>query len=222
MIEKIFLPTLLLLLVSGCGAGETIQNVVDDAKDFISNDTQIANDGKEGNLTQKIQALLDVHNAARNELKAGISDLKWSDTIARDAQTYADKLAASGRFEHDPNNNPVDVSKRYENGIYGENLYASSISTSLAEAAQAWVDEKQYYTYGKIVDTSVEVDNTCVDGIDKYGNKILCGHYTQVIWKDTSLVGCAKSQYKAGTFKDGEVVVCKYQTPGNYIGQTPY
>ncbi len=215
--RKIFFSLLALAFLAGCGAGETIQGVVDDAKEFISNDAQIANDGNDGNITQQIQALLDVHNTARSELNAGINDLKWSDSIAKDAQTYADKLAASGRFEHDTNNNPSDINKRYENGIYGENLYASSRATSFSEAAQAWVDEKQYYTYGK-----VEVDTTCVDGIDKHGNKILCGHYTQIIWKETTLVGCAKSRYSKGSFKGGEVVVCKYQTPGNYIGQTPY
>ncbi len=220
--NKIFFSTVALLFFVGCGAGEKIQDVVDDAKDFISNDTEVASDGRDGNVTQNIQELLNVHNKARSELNAGINDLKWSDSLAHDAQTYADSLAKSGRFEHDPNNNPNDISKRYSNGIYGENLYASSRSTSLREAAQAWVDEKQYYTYGKVVDSSVEVDNTCVDAVDKYGNKILCGHYTQIIWKDTTIVGCAKSPYSTGSFAGGEVVVCKYQTPGNYIGQTPY
>ncbi len=72
------------------------------------------------------------------------------------------------------------------------------------------MDEKQFYTYGNVGDES-----TCVTGEQ-------CGHYTQVIWEDTTEVGCAASQYKTGQYKDWYIVVCKYQTPGNYLNEKPY
>ncbi len=211
--RKILFSLLVLAFLAGCGAGETIQDVVDDAKDFISNDAGIASDGNEGNITQTIQALLDVHNSARSGLNKSISDLKWSPTIAKDAQLYADKMASEGIWGHDTVKNQNDG---YGHGNYGENLYTSSQITSLKEASIAWVEEENFYSYGLIGDS-----NTCDVGKQ-------CGHYTQVIWKDTTLVGCAMSQYKVDTFIDGNnangwnIVVCKYQKPGNYIGQTPY
>jgi len=84
------------------------------------------------------------------------------------------------------------------------------------QASKSWIDEKAYYTYGKVGDA-----NTCESGQ-------ICGHYTQIIWKNTTFVGCAKSKYKVdmfiagANFKGGDIIVCKYQTPGNIVTQTPY
>jgi len=159
-------------------------------------------------ITQIQQALLNVHNKARADV--GISDtLTWSDSVAIDAQSYADTLAQSGAWEHDPKNY-----SGYTNGPYGENLYTSYNSTghipTLAEATESWIDEKNFYHYGVIGDTA-----TCDAGK-------ICGHYTQVIWKNTTEVGCAISRYQRGFYKDWYLIVCKYKTPGNFRGQTPY
>ncbi len=151
-----------------------------------------------------IQDLLDVHNDARADV--GVENkLTWSDTITIDAQSYVDEIAQSGVWEHDPKNHGG-----YANGIYGENLYASTAKPTFEIATQAWVAEKEFYHYGAVGD-----ENNCDIGE-------ICGHYTQVIWKDTTKVGCAMSQYQTGEFKDWYIVVCKYQTPGNYLGETPY
>jgi hypothetical protein len=48
----------------------------------------------------------------------------------------------------------------------------------------------------------------------------VCGHYTQIIWEDTTKVGCGFA--KSTTDYGGEWVVCRYEAPGNYIGQKPY
>ncbi len=214
--KNILLSVLLVTFFAGCDAGEKIQDVVDDTKDFNNNDKKMVTDGIEGDLTQDIKESLLRHNEARLEL--GIdTNLTWSDTISRDAQLYADEMAQSGYWGHDKKNQ-IDG---YAHGNYGENLYTSSNAASIEIATQAWIDEKEYYTYGKVVSSSA-VDDTCVDGVDIHGNAILCGHYTQIIWKDTTLVGCAMSRYEVGDYKGWDIVVCKYQTPGNVIGETPY
>ena len=168
---------------------------------------------KSGNFTAQInivvlenvkQDLLDAHNEAREDVGVK-SKLTWSDKITIDAQKYADEMAQSGVWEHDAKNHGG-----YTNGDYGENLYASTDKPTFAEATKAWVDEKAFYHYGVIGN-----DNTCDAGK-------MCGHYTQVIWEDTTEVGCAASQYKTGEYKDWYIVVCKYQTPGNYLNETPY
>lgn len=65
---------------------------------------------------------------------------------------------------------------------------------------QAWADEVVDYNYKK---------NTCAK--DK-----LCGHYTQIVWRDTREVGCAKKNYTDGRWK-GVIWVCRYSPPGNYV-----
>lgn len=119
-------------------------------------------------LTDEMQTLLDVHNDAREEVGV-YNKLAWSEAIAVDAQNYADTMANSGAWEHDPKNHGG-----YVNGSYGENLYTSTAKPTYAIATQAWVDEKQFYIYGNAGDES-----TCVSDEQ-------CGHYTQVIWENTS------------------------------------
>jgi pathogenesis-related protein 1 len=45
----------------------------------------------------------------------------------------------------------------------------------------------------------------------------MCGHYTQLVWRDTKEVGCAVA--RGG---NREVWVCDYSPPGNYGGKRPY
>jgi pathogenesis-related protein 1 len=195
------------LFLAGCGSND-IKAFVEDSKDFVAHGADSIVDVKEDiNMTDEIRTILEMHNKTRAEV--GVTkELVWSDLIAKDAQSYADTLAASGAFEHDPKNHAG-----YENGQYGENLYASTATlnkSEIAKGVQAWIDEKAFYHYGRVGD-----ETTCDTGEQ-------CGHYTQIIWENSSKVGCATSVYKVGSFKDGYILVCKYQTPGNYIGETPY
>ncbi|MEP2023182.1 CAP domain-containing protein, partial [Reichenbachiella sp.] len=65
----------------------------------------------------------------------------------------------------------------------------------------SWGAEKQNYDYKK---------NKCETGK-------ICGHYTQIVWKNTTEIGCAK------TLCDGSVIwICNYNPPGNFVGQKPY
>jgi pathogenesis-related protein 1 len=159
-------------------------------------------------ITKEQKAVLKTHNDARAAV--GISHkLTWSDTIASDAQSYANTLAQNGAWEHDTKNDGG-----YANGPYGENLYVAYSSSgekpSWEKAARSWINEKAFYHYGSIGDSA-----TCDTGK-------VCGHYTQVVWKDTTQVGCATALYKTGFYKDWYLIVCKYKTPGNVRGQTPY
>lgn len=211
IVKKITLLAIVAILTAGCSSSE-IKDFVQDTKDFVNNDNGVVNDagtvtpGSEENLTitDEIQDALDQHNDARAAVGVPV-ELGWSNQLAVDAKSYADTLANSGVWEHDPKNHAG-----YTNGPYGENLYTSTAKPTLATAVKAWVDEKVYYHYGPVGDST-----TCDAGQQ-------CGHYTQVIWENTTQVGCAMSKYKTGNFKDWYVVVCKYKTPGNYIGETPY
>jgi pathogenesis-related protein 1 len=210
MIDKISAAALCIALLSACSTDD-IKKSVDDFKDEYTNDEAVVDEtthasGVDRNISVSGQkkALVDAHNEARAQV--GITEkLVWSEKLAQDAQSYANTLSASGNWEHDPKNH-----QGYSHGPYGENLYVSSSKSTLLDASDAWVNERRYYHFGKIGESS-----TCDSGA-------ICGHYTQIIWKKTKEVGCASSVYQKGQYKDWYLTVCKYKVPGNFIGQTPY
>ena len=67
------------------------------------------------------------------------------------------------------------------------------------QVVQAWYDEHQFYDYQK----------------SQFSPEV--GHFTQLVWKSTTRVGCA--QVFAKTAKGGVYTVCNYMKPGNEIGQ---
>ncbi|KAJ6759314.1 hypothetical protein OIU74_025899 [Salix koriyanagi] len=46
-----------------------------------------------------------------------------------------------------------------------------------------------------------------------------CGHYTQIVWRETKRIGCARVDCFGGR---GVFMTCNYDPPGNYIGEKPY
>ncbi len=132
---------------------------------------------------------VQAHNNVRDTV--GVAHLSWSDELAASSLVWADALVADNcAFEHDLDN------------PYGENLYWSSWDATPTEVTDGWSSEVAFYDYG---------DNSCEPGQ-------MCGHYTQVVWDDTTHVGCAKS-----ACTDGSVVqVCRYDPPGNWVGEKPY
>ncbi len=229
-INLVFLSGMSLLLWLGCSSedikkavnqtGEHVQHTVDKYK---GNKPHVIEDRENSPIpNDDIREMIDLHNQAREEVGIDKSrELFWSDKIVQDAQKYADILAQSGTLEHDPKNHKAQNEGGYENGPYGENLYAYWSSNnhipSYVDAAKSWIDEKEDYHYSKI-DRAGSDCNT--------GKK--CGHYTQIVWRDTTRIGCARSRYKETQISDdglemtGYVIVCKYKIPGNIIGEYPY
>jgi pathogenesis-related protein 1 len=143
---------------------------------------------------QEVEALLQAHNKARAEV--GVSPLRWSKELAIYAQAWAAHLAsAECRLEHRPRSGTWKQ-------VYGENLFMGTAGYyDVADAVKAWEGEKTYYSGEPL----------------NYSNWKDSGHYTQVVWKDTTHVGCAKAECKGNM-----LVVCNYDPPGNVLGQKPY
>ena len=134
-----------------------------------------------------INSFVAEHNVWRKEVQA--APLKWSNAIQKKAEDYAKKMATSGRFEH-------------SNCNYGENLYWFSGQTFFpSDATDSWGSEKSLYRPG------TKISNTNYQDF---------GHYTQMIWHNTTEVGCGVAQSSHGTY-----VVCQYNPPGNFIGEKP-
>jgi len=148
-------------------------------------------DGPSGDLPADADAAeyVQTHNDIREGV--GVGPLSWDDNVALSALGWAEDLAADGcAFEHESQQ------------TYGENLWWSSYEPQPAEVVNAWASEVAYYDYDS---------NTCQAGQ-------MCGHYTQVVWADTEVVGCG-----ATTCSDGSVIVnCRYDPPGNWVGERPY
>lgn len=156
--------------------------------------------------TGKQIGMTDAHNAIRQAL--AVPQVTWSETLAQHAQEWADYLATNRQcnMQHRPNEGEF---KR----IYGENLFWASprrwtnglVETQAIKAEDvvtAWADEVNDYDYSS---------NTC--NIGK-----ICGHYTQVVWRDTKAVGCGMQVCD----DHSQIWVCSYDPAGNYVGQKPY
>ncbi|XP_030485792.1 pathogenesis-related protein 1A-like [Cannabis sativa] len=134
------------------------------------------------------QDFVNTHNTPRSQV--GVSNIVWNTTLATYALNYANQRKGDCNLVH-------------SNGPYGENLAkGSSASFTGIVAVNLWVAEKPYYDY---------YSNSCVNGQQ-------CLHYTQVVWTDSTQVGCARVQCTNGWY----YVVCSYNPPGNYVGEYPY
>ncbi|XP_004487816.1 pathogenesis-related protein 1-like [Cicer arietinum] len=122
--------------------------------------------------------------------EVGVGPIYWASTVASYAQNYANQLKGNCKMVH-------------SKGPYGENLAWSSGDLTATSAVTMWVGEKQYYDYNT---------NTCSNGYK-------CGHYTQVVWRDSIRLGCAKVKCNDGR---STIISCNYDPPGNYIGQRPF
>lgn len=132
--------------------------------------------------------IVAAHNSVRS--KVGVPPLFWSDELAQTAQNWANTLIANGAFAH------------RQGGQYGENLFeiaGFNASSTPNNVVGAWAAESAHYSYEA---------NSC-SGV--------CGHYTQVVWRDTKAVGCGVARDERR-----EVWVCNYAPFGNIVGEKPY
>jgi pathogenesis-related protein 1 len=145
--------------------------------------------------------ILTAHNNWRSQVS--VPRLKWSPAVADTAQIYADELKTTQACK------PVHS----KTAGLGENLFWASplrlsdgISVVQAvtptQVTDIWGSEKADYNY---------TANVCAAGK-------VCGHYTQIVWKSTTEIGCGKAVCQ----DNSQIWVCNYKPAGNIIGYRPY
>lgn len=137
------------------------------------------------------QVLLQFHNTERE--RKGAAALRWNDILEDQARDWAQKLASEGRMYHST------YDGRYHTG---ENLWAGTAGRFGPDAMMnAFLNEREYFKAGQF------------PAVSSTGNWQDVGHYTQIIWRSTTHVGCAIEN--GGGF---EFLVCRYWPSGNVTG----
>ncbi|HUB85502.1 MAG TPA: CAP domain-containing protein [Rhizomicrobium sp.] len=145
-------------------------------------------------MTDFERDVLAAHN--RERAAVGVPPLTWSDALAADAAPWAKHLAELGTLQHSRDDQRLNE---------GENLWMGTAGGyTPTQMVSGWAREKRYFRPGVFK-----------NGLADDGQVI--GHYTQMIWKTTTQVGCAMA-----TGGGYDVLVCRYAPPGNWIGQAPY
>ncbi|CAL5011858.1 unnamed protein product [Urochloa decumbens] len=148
------------------------------------------------NTAQEQEEFVALHNAARREV--GVEDVVWDETVAAFARAYAARRAGDCSLVHS------EDAERWRLD-YGENI-AGGTGLTVAGAVPMWVNEKRYYD---------SASGTCMIGRPE---ELKCGHYTQVVWRNTKAIGCARVKCDNG----GIFITCNYTPAGNVIGQRPF
>ncbi|KAL3623875.1 hypothetical protein CASFOL_032691 [Castilleja foliolosa] len=142
-------------------------------------------------MTESIQFLYN-HNLVRARKME--PPLTWDPQLANYANWWAQQRRQDCQLEHSFNDGDFKL---------GENIFwGGGAAWTPVDAVNDWADEEKYYSYES---------NSCAEGQ-------MCGHYTQIVWKATQRIGCARV-----VCDDGDLfMTCNYYPPGNYVGERPY
>ena len=138
------------------------------------------------------ERMLAVHNRHRAEV--GAPPLAWSERLAVTAAAYGPRLATKGDLVHSP---------RSERPGVGENLWRGHRGQySLEAMVDYWAEEKRMFRPGLFPNVS------------STGNWLDVSHYTTMVWRTTTQVGCALE--RSGPF---DYLICHYSPKGNQDGK---
>lgn len=144
--------------------------------------------------------MLAAHNTVRNV--HNLTPLRWSADLAAQAQHWSEVLQKE------------DCIMRHNlETLDGENIFwqkqqggdLQNLISTENDAVTWWAAEEADYTY---------TTNSCAPNT-------VCGHYTQIIWANTTAIGCGVSSCVDTTART-DIWVCRYSPAGNIEGEKPY
>ena len=145
------------------------------------------------------QEFLAAHNRWRKEV--GSPPLKWSPALASTAQAWADHLKEANGCKMEHSHSDLGENLHWASPKWSDGRVAEQVVTP-SSVVDSWASERADYN---------PRTNSCARGAK-------CGHYTQMVWRNTTQVGCGKALCKDFS----QVWVCNYAPAGNYVGQKPY
>jgi uncharacterized protein YkwD len=135
---------------------------------------------------------------ARERAAVGVPPVTWNDALAADAMAYAREMARTRRFEH--------AQQPQGPGRQGENLWTGTRGAyRYDEMIGHWAAEKRDFV------------NAPTPGFSRTGRWQDVAHYTQMVWRGSTRVGCAMASSAADDY-----LVCRYSPAGNVVGQRAY
>lgn len=139
--------------------------------------------------------LLAMHNQER--ARVGVAPLQWDPVLAAAAASYGPTLEALGGLRHSP---------RAGRPGQRENLWMGSRGAfSPEQMVGGWIAEKREFRPG------------IFPNVSRTGNWMDVSHYTQMVWRGTTHVGCAIHRSPRWDF-----LICRYSPPGNKDGHSVY
>lgn len=137
-------------------------------------------------------ALLAAHNHER--AMVGHPPLQWDPELAASAASYGPQLARLRRLVHSPRDTRPGQRENLAMASHGQ--------LSPEELVGLWRAEKKMLRPGRFPDVS------------STGNWADVAHYTQMVWRTTTRVGCAVHSESGFDY-----LICRYTPPGNIDGK---
>lgn len=159
-----------------------------------------------GITPQEKATILEAHNRLRSAVAMGLQpgqpgaqnmkEIVWDDELAARAQNWANQCT----FKHDPQ-------RTINRFTMGQNMAIIWSTAPISDGdftsrITNWFKEVNQYAFGSAWSPKT-------------------GHYSQLVWADTNMVGCGFTYYKSGA-KYNKLFVCNYGPGGNVVGSMPY
>ena len=160
-------------------------------------DKNITNESKAGLSFDGGKEALAAQNRYRAEVN--VTPLIWSENLSAQAQKCADYNAA--------NFLSLGQQKHCRTPGFGQNIAManSNLHLTLTQMVDAWGNEKRNFLNGEYPSVSAT------------GSPGEVSHYTQIIWQNTSEVGCG-----VASASGYNILVCDYSPQGNIGGTVVY
>ncbi|XP_076045444.1 venom allergen 5.01-like [Oratosquilla oratoria] len=168
-----------------------------------------------GMSCQDRDLILDTHNRLRQKVSMGevrgqpaainMQTMVWDDELANVAQRWADQCMPGH-----------DASRNVARFTVGQNVAATwtferdiGDTPDFATQIEAWFNEVNQHGFPK-------------SSLEPFRFSKATGHYTQMAWAETYLVGCGYAYYEDPSRGFTKIYVCNYGPGGNVVGGTMY
>lgn len=112
---------------------------------------------------------------------------------------HAPKLVWDDKLANYAENHARYCVFKHSSSPYGENLAAGY--HSIDDAIEAWYEEREDYSY------------------TRPGFSSATGHFTQLVWKGTTKLGCSYVTCNGKNRTPGKYLVCEYSPAGNVLSR---